>query len=70
MKKGDIITTTGVSGIYPKNLIIGEVEDIGYDTYDTSYYALVKPYEDIRKIKDVAVITSFDGQGEILRSTK
>ena len=70
VKKGDIITTTGVSGIYPKNLIIGEVEDIGYDTYDTSYYALVKPYEDIRKIKDVAVITSFDGQGEILRSTK
>ena len=67
VKTGDIITTTGISGIYPKNLIIGEVTDIGYDTYDTSYYAVVKPYEDIRKITDIAVITSFDGEGEILK---
>ncbi len=69
VKEGDIITTTGVSGIYPKNLIIGEVKDIGYDTYDTSYYAIVTPYEDIRKITDVAVITDFDGEGEILKRT-
>ena len=69
VKEGDIITTTGVSGIYPKNLIIGEVKDIGYDTYDTSYYAIVSPYEDIRKITDVAVITDFDGEGEILKRT-
>jgi len=69
VKEGDIITTTGVSGIYPKNIVVGEVKDIGYDTYDTSYYAVIEPYEDIRKIRDVAVITSFDGQGEILRRT-
>ena len=70
VQKGDIITTTGISGIYPKNLIVGEVKDIGYDTYDTSYYAVVEPYEDIRKIIDVAVITGFEGQGEILKSTR
>ena len=70
VKEGDIITTTGVSGIYPKNLIIGEVRDICYDTYDTSYYAVVEPYEDIREINDIAVITAFNGKGEILRSTK
>lgn len=69
VQEGDIITTTGISGIYPKNLIIGEVKDIGYDTYDTSYYAVVQPYEDIRKIKDIAVIIGFDGEGEILRRT-
>lgn len=69
VKEGDIIATTGISGIYPKNLIIGEVKGIGYDTYDTSYYALVEPYEDIRKIKDVAVIIDFEGKGEILRRT-
>lgn len=70
VKTGDIITTTGVSGIYPKNLVVGEVKDICYDTYDTSYYAVVEPYEDIRKITDVAVIIGFDGEGEIIRSTK
>lgn len=70
VQKGDIVATTGISGLYPKNLIIGEVKDIGYDTYDTSYYAVVEPYDDIRKITDVAVITGFDGQGEILRRTQ
>ena len=68
VKKGDIITTTGISGLYPKGLVIGEVTDVCYDTYDTSYYAVVEPYDDIRKITDVGVIIDFTGQGEILRS--
>ena len=70
VKAGDIITTTGISGLYPKGLLIGEVTDIGFDTYDSSHYAVVEPYDDIKKIVDVAVITSFDGEGEILRSVK
>ena len=65
---GDIVITTGVSGMYPKDLPVGEVTDIGYDTYDSSLYAVVKPYDDIREITSVAVITGFDGEGEILRS--
>lgn len=69
VKEGDIIKTTGASGIYPKDIVIGEVKDIRYDTYDTSYYAVVEPYDDIRKITDIAVIIGFEGQGEILRST-
>ena len=69
VQEGDIITTTGISGIYPRDLVIGEVKDIGYDTYDTSYYAVVEPYEDLRSIQDIAVITGYDGQGVILRRT-
>ena len=68
VQKGDIITTTGISGLYPKGLVVGEVTDVCYDTYDTSYYAVVQPYDDIRKIVDAAVIIDFTGQGEILRS--
>lgn len=67
VQAGDIITTTGISGMFPKGLVIGEVRDIGYDTYDSSYYAVVEPYDDIRHIVDVAVITGFDGQGEVLK---
>ena len=70
VKAGDVITTTGISGMYPKGLMIGEVKDLGYDTYDSSYYAVVEPYDDIRTIVDVAVITSFDGEGEILKVDK
>ena len=67
VQEGDIITTTGISGMYPKELVLGEVKELGYDTYDSSYYAVVEPYDDIRTIIDVAVITGFDGEGEILR---
>jgi rod shape-determining protein MreC len=68
VKAGDIITTTGISGLYPKGLVVGEVVDVCYDTFDTSYYAVVEPYDNIPKILDVAVITGFDGEGEILKS--
>lgn len=67
VQAGDIVTTTGISGMYPKGLVLGEVRDIGYDTYDASYYAVLEPYDDIRTITDIAVITGFDGEGEILR---
>ncbi len=66
VKAGDIITSTGVSGIYPKGLIIGEVTDVCYDTYNSTYYAVVKPYDDITTITDLAIITDYTGQGEVL----
>lgn len=66
VKEGDIITCSGSAGIYPKGLVLGEVKEIGYDTYDTSYYAVVEPYDDIKKVVDVAVICGYEGQGEIL----
>lgn len=65
MKTGDIVITTGISGLYPATLMIGEVEEILFDEYDTSKYAVIKPFEDIRTVTDVVVITGFDGQGEI-----
>ena len=66
VKEGDIITSAGTAGIYPKGMVLGEVTEIGYDTYDTSYYAVIKPYDDVDKVVDVAVITSYEGLGEIL----
>ncbi|MGN1051362.1 MAG: rod shape-determining protein MreC [Acutalibacteraceae bacterium] len=65
IKKGDIIITTGIGGIYPADLIVGEVKDVRYDQYDSSKYALIKPYDDIRSVTDVVIITAFSGQGEI-----
>ena len=66
VKEGDIITSTGISGLYPKGLLIGEVQDVCYDTYNSTYYAVVKPYDNITTIKDVAIITNYTGQGEVL----
>ena len=67
VQPGDIITTTGVSGMFPKGLLLGEVKEIGYDTYESSYFAVIEPYDPIKTIMDVAVMIDFDGQGEILK---
>lgn len=65
IKEGDIILTTGVGGVYPANLVIGRVTDMKFDRYDTTPYAVIKPYEDLKAVDDVVVITSFEGQGVV-----
>ncbi|MBQ9993631.1 MAG: rod shape-determining protein MreC, partial [Clostridia bacterium] len=60
---GDIIVTSGLGGIYPKNLIIGEVSEIKAESQDISLYAVITPLADITACTDVYVITYFDGQG-------
>lgn len=65
MVQGEIVISTGISGLYPPSLILGEVVEIKFDEYDTSKYAVIKPYEDIKTVIDVVVITDFEGQGEI-----
>lgn len=65
IKQGDMIVTSGMGGIYPGNLIIGKVKEIKFNSYDASRYAVVEPYEDIRRITSAAVITDFDTKGEV-----
>ncbi len=66
LKKGDIIATSGLGGVYPADVIVGEIQSIKFDEYDTTKYAVVKPYEDIRKVTDVIILTDFDNKGDII----
>lgn len=61
---GDMIVTSGTGGVYPGNLLVGEVVEISFDAYDNSRYAVIKPYEDIRCVTAAAVITDFEAKGE------
>ena len=65
VKKGDIIVTSGIGGVYPADLILGKVTDIRYDDYDAAKYAVIKPFEDIKAVTDVVVLTDFKNKGEI-----
>lgn len=58
---GDYVSTSG-EGIFPAGLLIGSIEYIGTDNVNSSIYAEIKPFADISEIRDVMVITSFDGQ--------
>ena len=58
--------TSGLGGIYPQNLKIGVIESVEHEEYDVSLYALVRPFVDVTEVRDVMVITEFEGQGQAL----
>ena len=62
---GDIVVTSG-EGIFPEGILIGTIESVESDKYNTSIYAEVKPFADFENLKNVMVITEFEGQGFLL----
>ncbi len=60
---GGIVCTSGVGGIYPRDLIIGTVTKVEDSGTDISATAVIKPGADIASITDVFIITEFEGQG-------
>jgi rod shape-determining protein MreC len=60
---GGVICTTGIGGIYPKDLIVGTVSEIRKSQSDISYYAVIESNVDFSKLTDVFIITEFEGQG-------
>ena len=66
LEAGDIVITTGISGMYPRGIPVGKVKELKNDETDASLYALVEPYVDIKNVRDVFVITEFQGQGNMV----
>lgn len=60
---GGIVCTTGVGGIYPRDLIIGTVKEVKNDERDISSYAVIEPSVDIENLNDALILVDFDGQG-------
>lgn len=59
---GDTVITSG-EGLFPDGLLIGTVESIKSDSYTSSLYATVVPLADFDEIRNVMIITDFEGQG-------
>ncbi len=66
VQEGDIVVTSGLGGLYPRNLPIGKVLEVFPEESDVTYYATVEPLVDVKTVRDVFVITDFEGQGEVL----
>ena len=62
--KGDLVATSGVSGRYPKDQIVGRIVEVHAESHGNSLYAIIEPTADIKKVKDVIVVKSFVGQGD------
>ena len=54
----DDIVTTG-STVYPKGLILGYVEDAGFDETGVAKYAMLRPAADLEDLEQVFVITDY-----------
>ncbi len=59
---GGVVSTSGVGGKYPRDLIIGNIVDVVDGTVDISASAIIEPGVDFSQLTDVFVITAFDGQ--------
>ena len=61
---GNLIVTSGIGGVFPKDLVVGTVNSIEVDSGGLSLTAKISPAADIENVTDVLVIKSFNGQSE------
>lgn len=59
---GDQVITSGISGLYPADLILGTITSIESESHGKSLYAVIEPAVDVQEIKDVFIITSFTNE--------
>ena len=59
MSAGGIVCTSGTGGIFPKDLLIGEIVEITDADENISSYAVIQPYVDFDNLIDVFIITNF-----------
>jgi rod shape-determining protein MreC len=60
VKKGDVIMTSGVGMLYPKEIRIGEVIDVEEDKVKVMKNAIVKPYVDFNKLEELFIVSPKD----------
>lgn len=60
IKEGDVIMTSGVGMLYPKEIRIGEVTKVEEDKVKVMKSAIVKPYVDFNKLEELFVIVPKD----------
>ena len=60
IKEGDVIMTSGVGMIYPKEIKIGEVISVEEDKVKVMKTAVVKPYVDFNKLEELFIVSPKD----------
>ncbi len=62
--KGGIVCTSGIGGLYPRDLIIGTVTEVLDEAENASAYAVVVPGVNVSELVTAFVLTDFAGKGE------
>ena len=63
IRAGDIVYTSGKSGLFPDEVMVGTVVEVYDDPNGLSKHALIKPAEELFGVTSVFDVTDFDGKG-------
>ncbi|MDE7362732.1 MAG: rod shape-determining protein MreC [Oscillospiraceae bacterium] len=63
IKEGDVIFTSGKSGLFPADIMVGTVTEVYDDPNGLSKHALIEPAEDVKSVTMAFVVTDFSGKG-------
>jgi len=71
---GDVVLTSGLGGLIPKGLVIGQVTEVRQKDYELFQVAVVRPAVDFSRLELALVITGFEqvpmeGEGEETEGT-
>ena len=61
LRNNDQVVTTG-STVYPKDLILGYIEDAGFDETGVAKYAILRPAANLDDLAQVFIITDYVSQ--------
>ena len=61
---GNLVVTSGIGGVFPKDLPVGTVRSIEVDSSGLSLMANIEPAADIMDVTEVLVIKAFNGQSQ------
>lgn len=59
LKKGDVIISSGLGGIFPKGLRLGKITVVERGKYGLGYQGLLKPAVDLSRLEEVFVVKNF-----------
>lgn len=57
---GDLVATTGLGGIFPKDIIVGAIKELYPETSGNSLVAVIEPNEDVARVTMAFVVTNFN----------
>jgi rod shape-determining protein MreC len=59
--KGDVVISSGMGGILPKGIVIGEIIEAQKESHELTQYAIIKPAVDFQKLEMVFVVKNRGG---------
>jgi rod shape-determining protein MreC len=62
---GDLVITSGLGGIYPAGLVVGEISEVSRPQDSQQRSAVVTPEVDFNHLEDVTIITGFPETEEV-----